>query len=69
MSRDTQLTNVAVYLMFVSACKRSLLSFDVAKVRRCFQPNMMFFRMFRILFSPLRLLFSFPFSSACFPPY
>jgi hypothetical protein len=44
------------------------LSFDDAKVRRCFQPNMMFFRMFRILFSPLRLLFSFPFSSACFPP-
>lgn len=68
MSRDTQLTNVAVYLMFVSAAQRSLLSFDDAKVGICFQPNIMFFGLFRILFSPLRLLFSFPFSSACFPP-
>ena len=32
MSRDTQLTNVAVYLMFVSVCHRTLLSFDDAKV-------------------------------------
>ena len=45
----------------IAQLKELFLSFDIAKVGICFQLIIMNFPMFRLLFSPLPLLFSFLF--------
>ena len=45
----------------INKSRSAFLSFDSAKLRICFQLIIMIFPMFRLLFSPLPLLFSFLF--------